>query len=315
MHAGCLSGPAMVMSEGRRRLPRPGRPSLRHFSRELVQSLSDDDVFGRSAQLGYYFFFALFPGFLFVSSLPGLLSGPGTGLRVDLMRHLASVVPPQAFSLLQQTFDQAGHSAGRLTFGVLVALWSATVGMAAVCDTLNGVHDVKEGRPWWRVRLTSLLLTLVTAVLLLGAFAVLFVGDAMIRMAGDSTLRGAVWWLVKIAQWGVAFGLVALIFGITYFWAPDVKDREWRWMTPGALTGIALWVAASAAFRIYLHYSNTYSVTYGSVGAVMILLLWFYIAGFALLTGAEIDSVIEDMAARAGDPNATAKGKKAPEAG
>jgi len=284
----------------------------RNFGRELVQSVSDDDVFGRSAQLGYYFFFALFPGFLFLSSLPGLFSGPGTGLRANLMQHLASVVPPQAFGLLQQTFNQAGHNAGKLTFGAVVALWSATVGMAAVCDTLNGVHDVKEGRPWWRVRLTALLLTLVTAVLLIAAFAVLFVGDAMIHKAGDSTLRGAVWWLIKIGQWVVAFALVALIFGITYYFAPDVEDREWHWLTPGALIGIGLWVLASAGLRIYLHYSDTYSVTYGSVGAVMILLLWFYIAGFALLTGAEINAVIEDTAAHEGDPNATAKGRKAP---
>jgi len=284
----------------------------RDFGRELVQSLSDDDVFGRSAQLGYYFFFALFPGFLFLSSLPGLFSGPGTGLRAALMQHLASVVPPQAFSLLQQTFNQAGHNAGKLTFGAVVALWSATVGMSAVCDTLNGVHDVKEGRPWWRVRITALLLTLVTAVLLIAAFTVLFVGDAMIRLAGASTLRGAVWWLVKAGQWGLVFSLVALIFGITYFWAPDVEDREWHWITPGALTGIGLWIAASAALRVYLHYSNTYSMAYGSVGAVMILLLWFYMAGFALLTGAEIDAVIEDTAAHHGDPNATAKGRKTP---
>lgn len=295
-------------------LHRPGGRSLRHFGRELFDSLSDDDVYGRSAQLAYYFFFALFPGFLFLSSLPGLLSGPGSGLRSNLMEHLATVVPPQAFSILQQTFDHASHNTGKLTFGALIALWSAAVGMSAACDTLNAVHDVKEGRPWWKVRLTALILTLITAVLLLCAFTVLFVGDAMIHMAAQSTLHGAVWWLVKVAQWAVAFFLVALIFGVTYYWAPDIKDREWHWITPGATAGIVLWALASVALRIYLHYSDSYSVTYGSVGAVMILLLWFYIAGFAMLTGAEINAVIEDTAAHQGDPKAMAKGQKAPQA-
>lgn len=295
-------------------LRHPGGRSLKHFFHETFHSISDDDIFGRSAQLGYYFFFSIFPAFIFLSSLPGVLSGPGSHLRANLMTHLATIVPPDAYNLLQQTFNHTGHNAGRITFGVVIALWSATVGMSAVCDTLNAVHDVKESRPWWKVRLTALGLTLATACLVLCAFAVLFGGDTMIHLAGKSSLQGAVWVVVKIAQWAIAFTVAALIFGVTYYWAPDVKDREWHWITAGAAIGIVLWVLASLALRIYLHYSNAYSNTYGSIGAVMILLLWFYIAGLALLIGAEVNAVIEDTAARQGDPNATEKGQRAPKA-
>jgi len=235
-------------------------------------------------------------------------------MRTSLMQHLATVVPPDAFNLLQQTFSKAGTGAGRLTFGALVALWSATVGMAAACDTLNGVHDVKEGRPFWKVRLVALLLTLATAVLVICMVGELVAGDAMLRHAGHGSISGIALVGIKIAQWAVALVLVALIFGITYYFAPDVRDRKWHWITPGAAIGILLWALASIGLRIYLHYSNSYSVEFGSIGAVMILLLWFYIAGFALLTGAEINAVIEDVAARRGDPDATQKGQKAPRA-
>lgn len=292
-------------------LSRPGGRSMRHFFRELFRSISDDDIFNRSAELGYYFFFAIFPGFIFLSTVVAIFFGSSAGMRATLTQHLAQVVPPHAFALLQQTLSRSTGATGRLTFGVVVSLWSATVGMSAACDTLNAVHDVTESRPWWKVKLVALLLTLITTVLVLCAVGVLFGGDAMIRAAG---IGGAFDILVKIGQWAVAFVFVTLIFSITYYFAPDVKDREWHWITPGASLGIVLWILATLALRFYLHYSDTYSATYGTMGAVMVLLLWFYIAGFALLTGAEINAVIEDTAAHQGDPEAVAKGEKSPQA-
>jgi membrane protein len=313
----CKEGSVMAANSQafspRRSMSHPGGRSMRHFFRELFQSLSRDDIFGHSAQLAYYFFFAIFPGFIFLSTVAGIFSS-AHGMRDTLMHYLGRVVPPQAYDLLQGTFSQSDHSTGRLTFGVLVALWSANVGMSAVCDTLNAVHDIEEGRPWWKVQLNALGLTLVTALLLLCALGALFVGDIVIHSAGSGSLSGVVWILIKIAQYALALVLVALIFAITYFWAPDMKDRVWHWITPGATVGIILWVIASVGLRVYLHYFNSYSATYGSIGAVMILLLWFYIAGCALLIGAEINAVNEDIAAHQGDPQAAAKGEKGPKA-
>lgn len=288
--------------------------SWKQFGLELYQSISSDDIFGRSAQLAYYFFFALFPGLIFFSALLALFSSPGTNLQQHLIQFAGGAVPPQAYSLVINTFTQTTHGGGKLTFGALAALWSATVGMAAACDTLNAVHDVKESRPYWKVRAVALGLTIVTIVLLLCATGVLVAGDAMIRLSGTGLMHGVIYWLIKVGQWVVAFSLVALVFAITYFFAPDVKERKWHWITPGAVLGILLWICATVGLRIYLHFSHSFSNMYGSLGAVIILLTWFYIGGFAMLTGAEVNAAVENKAAHEGDPEATAKGEKAPEA-
>lgn len=287
----------------------PGGRSLRSFFRELFSSVDSDDIFGRSAQLAYYFFFAIFPGFLFLSALMATLSG--SALRENLMAHLPRLLPPQAFDLLQKTFTETSHAGGQLTFGAIVSLWSATVGMAAACDTLNAVHDIQESRPYWKVRLIALLLTMSTTLLLLCAIVVLFTGDAMIRLSGHG-MQWTLMALIKAAQWVVAFSLVAVGFALIYYFAPDVKEREWHWITPGAALGLLLWIVATIGLRIYLHFFHSFSVTYGSLGAVIVLLMWFYIAGFAMLTGAEINAVIENEAAQQGNPEATAKGEKEP---
>ncbi|HLJ78012.1 MAG TPA: YihY/virulence factor BrkB family protein [Acidobacteriaceae bacterium] len=299
------SGAFHVMSD-------PVDRPVKHFFKELFSSISDDDITGRSAELAYYFFFAIFPGFIFLSSLADIFSGGHDGVRTIVMQHLAAVVPPQAYGVLQQAFAASGQHAGGLTFGIVLTLWSATAGMAGACDTLNAVHDVKESRPWWKVQLTALTLTIITMILILCTIGVLFAGDSIIELIGHG-IPGPVWVLVKVGQWAVAIALVAIIFGVTYYLAPDVKDRQWHWITPGTGLGIVLWVAASFGLRLYVHYNDSYSSSYGSIGAVMILLVWFYIAGFALLMGGEVNAVMEDLAARRGDPSAVQKGERAPD--
>jgi membrane protein len=293
-------------------LPHPGGQSLRYFLKEMFSSFMDDDITGRAAQLAFYFFFAIFPGFIFLSSLADIVSAGGDGVRSIVLRHLSTAVPPQANGLLQDAFDRTGHHAGGLTFGVIVALWSATFGMSAVCDTLNGVQDVNESRPWWKVQLTAFALTMITTVLVLCAIGALFAGDDVIQTAGPRFASGPLWLAVKVVQWLIVLVLMALIFGITYYLGPDVEHREWHWITPGASIGILLWVAASLGLRYYVNHFGSYSSTYGSIGAVMILLLWFYVAGFALLTGGEVNAVLEDLAAQKGDPEALGKGERAP---
>ena len=292
-------------------LDQPRKRSAAEFFRELFHSFSDDDILGRSAQLAYYFFFAIFPGFIFVSAIASIFSR-GSGFRESLLHHMATMLPPDAFKIIQNSFTTMGHNTGRLTFGIIVALWSATAGMSAACDTLNAVHDIKEGRPYWKVQLTAIGLTIVTTILVLCGIGVFFVGDTLTSFAGNGGFSGVERILIDIAQYAVALFLVAMVFAITYYYAPDMKRRHWHWITPGAAVGIALWVIASAGLRIYLHYFNSYSASYGSVGAVMILLLWFYIAGLALLFGAEINTVRESQAAHEGNPEAAAKGQKTP---
>ena len=288
--------------------------TLRALAVQTLHGIGEDDLTGRSAELAYFFFLAIFPGFLFLTAVLGMLSGPGTALRGSLMEYLPRIVPPQAWSILQDAFTHTSKvaSGGKLSFGVIAALWSATAGMSAMCDTLNGVHDIKESRPYWKVQATALGLTLTVGVLLLFALTVLFSGDAVLRLTMHSSLHGPILVLAKVIQWTVLCLCVTLSFALTYYWAPDIKEREWHWITPGAAFGILLWILATIGLRLYLHFNDTYSATYGTVGAVIILLLWFYISGFSLLVGAEVNAAIEDAAARQGAPGAVPKGEKYP---
>ena len=121
-------------------------------------------------------------------------------------------------------------------------------------------------------------------------------------------------WTWKIVQWPIAFFFLTLVFAIIYYAAPDVEQRHWQWISPGAVVGILLWLAVSFGFRVYLHFFNSYSATYGALGAVIILLLWFYMTGAAILAGAEVNVEIENAAAKRGEPEAKHKGEKRPQA-
>jgi membrane protein len=126
---------------------------------------------------------------------------------------------------------------------------------------------------------------------------------------GLSTEVAIAW---QILEWAIALFLLIMVFALTYYWAPDVAQAKWLWITPGSILGILTWIAASLGFRLYLHYFDSYSKTYGSMGAVIVLLLWFYVSGFELLFGAEINGAVESHKAKEGDPSAKEKGEKVP---
>ena len=174
------------------------------------------------------------------------------------------------------------------------------MGVSAVQDTLNAVYNIESRRSYIVARLQAIALTILLILMvtlglgsmLLGDYLALLVShsvhDAMLSMAGIAAIR--------LVSWTLACIVLALTFAVLYYWAPDCNMR-WHWITPGAVIGIAGWLLASLGFRLYLHYFNTYSVTYGSLGAVVILLMWFYITGLMLLFGAEVNSQIEAAAA------------------
>jgi len=292
-----------------------GGLSIRELGKRLWKSLNDDDVFGRAAQLAYYFFFALFPGLIFLTSMLGLLAATGSQLHDSLLRFMATALPGSAFDLVRQTLDQTTKASGggKLTFGIAVALFSATQGMVAVEDTLNAVYNVGESRPIWKTRAIALALTLVCSVLLILALALIFYGNTLANTWGGYLGLGtAATWAWKIFQWPFALFFLSLVFATTYYYAPDVEQRHWQWITPGAVVGMVTWILASAGLRIYLHFFNSYSATYGSLGAVIILLTWFYVTGLMLLLGAEVNAEIENAAAKRGKPDAKHKGQKTP---
>jgi membrane protein len=154
------------------------------------------------------------------------------------------------------------------------------------------VYRVRETRSWVRVRAMALGLTLAISILLLSALIIVLVGGRLFDLVGAQSLGSPLALIWKALEWPTALLFVIISFSSIYYFGPNRPERYWHWITPGSLFGVFLWFAASATFRVYLHFFNTYDATYGSLGAVMILLVWLYVAGLAFLIGGEINAEI-----------------------
>ena len=277
--------------------------SCRVICQRTFRSFNEDNLLSRAAELGFYFLFALFPTLVRITSILGLVARSASTIYLNLLAYLALVIPRSAFNIVLATFNETAAVAttGKITFGLAAALWSASVGFSAIQDTLNTVYKVKETRPYWKARSSSILVTLLLAIINTLTLATLLASDLFARLAAvhihHHLLRWAVVFALRSFAWIITFAFITLFFAVIYYFAPDVKASRWRWLTPGAAIGILGWILTSLALRLYLVYFNTFSLTYGSLGAVIILLTWFYITGLMLLLGAEINSEIEAAAA------------------
>jgi len=272
-----------------------------------------DDTLGRAAELAYFFFLAVFPAAVFVLTLLGIVGTTKVDLRTELFNYASQALPPSAWQLVQKTIDETLRAAKgwTLVLGLLGALWSASSGTSSLMTVLNFTYNVKERRPWWKARLViAMLLTIALSGLMLAALGIVLFGGWAAQFASTHGLGQVAVDAWKILQVPVALLFVVVGFAVLYYFGPDVEQKRWYWITPGSLVGVLLWVVASAGFRIYLHFFNTYSATYGSLGAVIILLLWFYITSLALLVGAEINANIEHAAAEHGRADAKLKGER-----
>ena len=266
--------------------------------KRTFHAINEDDLISRAAELGYYFFFALFPTLIATSALLGLVARSGNGVQIKLLNYLSLVVPKSAMVLVIQTFNQtvASSTGSKITFGLIAAIWSASVGFAAIQDISNTVYKTRETRPYWKARGAAILITILLAVIILAILALLMLGTYTAHLAhmflspriGDMAAIVA-----HVAFVIAAVAVLMLLFAVIYYFAPDLPVKKWRWLTPGATLAILCWFLASLALRIYLRYFDSFSSTYGSLGAVIILLTWFYITGLALLLGAEFNSEIE----------------------
>lgn len=274
-----------------------------------MKEAGKDDLLGRSAQLSYYFFLALFPMLISVIAVLGVFSAAGDSVTQGLLGFLAGILPASASELIQKTLSEVSqsHSGSKLSLGIIFSLWSASAGMSAVMDTLNAEYEVQETRSLIRRNAIAVGLSVASAILIVTAAAIVLAGGS----AAEVFSHGWSALVLKIVEWPIALGLVLLVFAMIYYFAPDLKDQSWHWITPGAIVGLGLWLLVSVVLKTYLHYFDRYSATYGSLGAVIILLLWFYWTGAAVLMGAELNSVLEDVAAERGEADAKLKGKSA----
>ncbi len=286
----------------------------KELARRVWGGINRNDLINRAYELAYNFLLAVFPMLLFLLGLLGMLASEGSKLRTDLFYYFQLVLPPAAYQLLVQIIREVTPSStgGKLTFGLLFALYSGSAGMTQLMSTLNAAYEVREGRSWIRVHLVSLALTLSMAVLLIAALFLVLAGGQMVASAGKALgFNEAAWIAVKVLQWAVALSFVIFAFAAIYYFAPNVEEQHWYWITPGSVVGVAMWAVASAAMRLYLHFFNSYSKTYGSLGAVIILMLWFYLTGLSFLIGSQINATIEHAAAEHGHVEAKAPGQKA----
>jgi membrane protein len=273
------------------------------IARRTWNALLNDNLFGSAAELGYWFLFALFPTLVSASAIIGLTARHASEDYDLLLHYMALAIPPSAFNIVLVTFNQitASSSGRKVTLGFAVALWAASAGFSAIQGSMNAVYRVKETRAYWKVRGAAVLISTLLSLLLTAILASLLAADLLAHAASLHILHHAISdpivVIIRIVGWIVAVALLALLFAIIYYWAPDVKHRQWRWLTPGGAIGIIGWVLASVGLRIYLHFFNSYTAVYGSLGAVIILLTWFYLSGLMLLIGGAVNSEIEAAAA------------------
>lgn len=275
--------------------------------RRTAKETTDDDCLGLAAQLAYYFFLALFPAILFVFAIASFF--PLTNFIDDVVRALRPIAPAEILSFLEEQLRRVSNadSGGILTIGILGAIWSSSAAVVAIVGALNRAYDIDEGRPWWKVRLTAIGLTIALTLLILVSFCLIVAGPTIAAHVTSSFGMGAAFeWTWKILQWPLAFFLVSTAVGLVYYFAPDA-EQDWAWITPGAVIGTLLWVVVSLVFKLYVANFADYNATYGAVGGVVVLLLWFYISGLAILVGAEMNAEIEHAS-----PWGKAPGEKVP---
>jgi membrane protein len=292
---GWAAGPIIKEAAGMR-VPGLRGLSVGTVARRLLGEISEDDCAGQAAQLAYYFLFALFPLLLFLVTLIGYLPIPDLFDR--MMEWASAVLPAAALTLVQDnvrsvTTKQHG---GLLSFGALAALWGASAGFRAIMGALNRAYDVEEGRPWWKVYGLSVVATVGFTVVAVAAFLLIILGPQMgegiAALIGLGDLFHTLW---NVLRWPVALVLLALVVGGIYYVAPDV-EQDFRWVTPGSALATIGWVVASGLFSLYVQNFGSYDATYGSLGAVIVLLLFLYITGFMLVAGGELNAVVEHLA-------------------
>jgi membrane protein len=270
----------------------------------------DDDCQSYAAATAYYFLFALFPFFLFLTTLMGYLPVPD--LLANALDYTQKILPKQAFDMLEDNVLKlfTNKKTGLLSLGVLLALWSASSAVISVMNVMNRLYQVKEGRPFWKVRLIAFFLVIALSLLfLLSLILVMFgprIGGLIAKFAHLGPLFERTWNILSIP---VIPLMLILAVALIYFFTPDVKQK-WRWITPGSVFAIPCWIFTSLAFSFYINNFGSYDKTYGSIGAVIVMLLWLYISGFIIFVGAVINAVIEHASVRGKEPGEKVEGER-----
>lgn len=265
------------------------------FFVRLYNRVWEADIFDRSAQVAFYFSFAIFPLLYFLVSLFGLVLESSDGLRTELFAYLRRLMPYAVFDLIRKTVDEivVNSTGGKAALGLLVALWSASAGVDAIRSALNAVYKLRETRSWWWTKLQSLYITLIVLILITFILAVVFYGWQLVQYSLASIGLEVTSPLILVTiQWITILLVTLFTCEIIYNLLPDFRAFKWKWIAPGSIVAILLWIIFTSGFRLYLGYFNTYNRAYGSLGAVIIMMLWLYLTALALMIGGAINSVL-----------------------
>jgi membrane protein len=284
--------------------PRP-KVGVRTIAARFLDALWKYDILSLAAGLAFYLLFSLFPLALIFLTLLAFLPIPNLDeALIDLLRRVA---PPELITLLKtQILDVVNRQrTGLLSAGFVLAVWSASAATGSAMASLDRGYEVEESRPWWKLRLQAIALTIALAILVIGSLVLVAWGPQLgERLASAIGLGGVFATAWNVVRWPVV--LVAVSFGaaILYYYGPDV-EQDFRWITPGSVFATALWVGVSLGFAYYVRSFGNFNQTYGTLGAVMILMLWLYLSAFCFLAGGLLNAVVEHL-----HPNGKAPGAK-----
>lgn len=267
--------------------------SIKQFAIDLYNGISNHNVFNGAAALAYYLFLAIFPAaIVLLSILPYL---PIPHLKQAIMELLGQALPKQSADLFTGIVNSvvSQRRGGLLSFGIIFVLWSSSSGLSAIMQQLNITYEVKDGRPYWKFHATALLLMVLFFILVIGGFSLIIFGG-LIQGWLEGFLGAGKPVLIVFAtvRWIIVVVFLLLAFAIVYYFGPDV-EQKFRFISPGSIFGVVFLALASLGFQYYVSHFSNYSLTYGSIGAVIILQLWLYIAGMVLLLGAEVNVLYE----------------------
>lgn len=279
-------------------MPFPGLKYWRRFADRLYAVTTESELFGRAAQSAFYFSLAIFPFLLFVISLFGLVLRSADDFRSETYAYIGRVMPGAASELVRRTMDEiaSNSSGGKLTIALIVTLWSASAGVDSVRSGLNAVYGLRDSRMWLKTKVQSLILTGVISMIFGLVLTIVFYGWNLIEVTLEKLgSRVASPTILVILQWASILLLMLFAFEVIYNLLPDFKKRRWRWITPGTISAIVLWLILTSGFRVYISYFNSYDRTYGSLGAVIILMLWLYLTALVVMVGGAINTVTEEL--------------------
>jgi membrane protein len=282
-----------------------GRTGWMQILKRSVQQFKHDDVTDRAAALTYFGVLAIFPAALVLVSIVGLL---GPSAVQSLLDNLGKTTPGGVSTFLHDVVHQVQGGSGAASIGaivgILVALWSASGYVAAFMRASNAIYDVDEGRPIWRTIPVRVGTTLAVVVMLIASAAIVVVtGSVAGRVGsalgiGDAAVTAWDW-----AKWPVLLIIVSLMFSLLYWACPNVRPGGFRWITPGGVLAVVVWLVASGLFGGYVSFSGSYNKTYGTLATVIVFLVWLWISNIALLLGLEVNAEAErERVLRAGMP-------------